>query len=76
MPLFEADLIGVLADGQEAWLDIENARLVTAGREYELGRLPAFVKQIRDEGGIVAFFQRYGRFPGEMQDAPVGENHV
>ena len=65
IPLFEADLTGDVADGEEATLDIEASRLLTAHGVHDLPPQPEFVQQIQREGGIVAYYQRYGRFPGE-----------
>ena len=64
--LVEADLTDVVADGQPARLDLENARLITDPDIIELPRPPAFVADIRAAGGIVAYVQRYHRFPGEV----------
>jgi methanogen homoaconitase small subunit len=65
IPLFEADLTGQVADGQEAHLDLEGGKLVTARGTLDLPRPPAFVEEIQAEGGIVAYYKRYRRFPGE-----------
>ena len=65
IPLFEADLTDQIADGEQVVLDIDAAQLVTPNGVYELGELPEFVQQIRREGGIVAFYRKHGRFPGE-----------
>ncbi|MGC9522558.1 MAG: homoaconitate hydratase [Anaerolineae bacterium] len=65
IPLFQDDLTDKLVDGQPARLDPEEAQLITDGRVYALPKPPAFVGEIREAGGIVAYFQRYRRFPGE-----------
>ena len=65
IPLFELDLTDRVDDGAEAMLDLANLQLVTPEAVYELPSPPPFVAQIRAEGGIVAYFQRYQRFPGE-----------
>ncbi len=65
IPLFEADLTELVADGERATLHLEPPRLTTAQTAYPLPRPPAFVEEIRAEGGIVAYVQRYRRFPGE-----------
>jgi methanogen homoaconitase small subunit len=68
IPLFEADLSGVVEDGLEASLDLEQGRLVTEQEVYTLPRPPAFVLAIKAVGGIVPYYQKYRRFPGESPD--------
>ena len=65
IPLFETDLTREVADGEQVTLDIEASRLLTPSGAYDLPPQPAFVQQIQREGGIVAYYQRYNRFPGE-----------
>jgi methanogen homoaconitase small subunit len=69
IPLFEADLTDQLADGDEVELDLEAAQLRTAHGALDLPRPPAFVEAIQREGGIVAYYQRHGRFPLEVDGA-------
>jgi len=69
IPLFEADLTDQLADGDEVELDLEASQLRTAHGTLGLPRPPAFVEAIQQEGGIVAYYQRYGRFPAEVNGA-------
>lgn len=66
IPLFVADLTQQVSDGQAAHLDPADACLTTEDGCIELPRPPAFVQQIQAEGGIVAYYQRYHRFPGEQ----------
>jgi len=66
MALFEADLTARIRDGDEVALDLPGSKLVVAATTYALPQLPEFVQQIQREGGIVAFYRRYGRFPGEV----------
>ncbi len=68
LPLFEADLTDRVTDGEQVTLDMEQARLIAESGTYELPRPPEFVQQIQREGGIVAYYRRYGRFPGENDD--------
>jgi methanogen homoaconitase small subunit len=75
IPLFEAELTAEIADGERVDLDLEAARLITADGPIDLPQPPAFVRQIQREGGIVPFYQRYRRFPGEAPDAPAGGPH-
>lgn len=65
IPLFELDLTDRVNDGDQARLDLANLQLVTPAAAYELPSPPPFVAHIRAEGGIVAYFRRHQRFPGE-----------
>jgi methanogen homoaconitase small subunit len=69
IPMFEADLTGQLADGDEVELDLAASQLRAARGTLDLPRPPAFVEAIQREGGIVAYYQRYGRFPAEVDSA-------
>ena len=66
--LFEADLTGVVADGDMVHLDLAQGQLATADQVYALPRPPAFVLAIKAEGGIIPYYQKYQRFPGESPD--------
>lgn len=65
--LYEADLAGQVSDGDEATLDLIAGQLITASGVFNLPRPPEFVRHIQAEGGIVAYYRRYGRFPGETR---------
>jgi methanogen homoaconitase small subunit len=65
IPLFEADLTAKVADGEQVTVDPERSQLITAHGTYDLPHPPEFVQQIQREGGIVAYYQRFGHFPGE-----------
>jgi len=65
IPLFEADLTEALEDGQEVTLDLSVPMLQTAEETYPLPTPPAFVRRIWEAGGIVEYYRRTGRFPGE-----------
>jgi methanogen homoaconitase small subunit len=69
IPLFEADLTGQLADGDEVELDLAASQLHTTHGTIDLPRPPAFVEAIQREGGVIAYYQRYGRFPAEVDGA-------
>ena len=69
IPLFEADLTCEIADGEQVTLDLGMPQLLTPHGAYDLPRPPEFVQQIQSEGGIVAYYRRYGRFPGEVDAA-------
>jgi methanogen homoaconitase small subunit len=75
IPLFEADLTAALADGDRVALDLEAAQVITADGTLTLPHPPAFVRQIQREGGIVPFYQKYRRFPGEGAGSPAGGPH-
>lgn len=66
IPLFEADLTSQVVDGARAQLDLASSTLTTDSASFNLPRPPAFVAEIQAEGGIVAYVQRYQRFPGEL----------
>jgi methanogen homoaconitase small subunit len=65
IPCFEADLTGVLRDGQEVDLDLASGRLTADGETIQLPAPPAFLQEVWAAGGIVPFYKQYGRFPGE-----------
>ena len=65
IPLFMADLTAEVADGDRVALNPERAELITDGGRIKLPQPPAFVRQIQNEGGIIPFYQKYRKFPGE-----------
>jgi methanogen homoaconitase small subunit len=65
IPLFEADLPAEVADGAAATLDIATGQLHAAGGLIALPPPPAFVREVWEAGGIVAYVRRHGRFPGQ-----------
>ncbi len=65
LPLFQTNLTSDVNDGDRASLNLQSAQLTTSERVFDLPRPPAFIEDIQAEGGIVAFYQRYHRFPGE-----------
>jgi len=65
IPLFEADLTRQVVNGAVARLDLTNAELHTGDTSFNLPQPPAFVAEVQAEGGIVPYFLRYHRFPGE-----------
>lgn len=67
LPLFEADLTGKVRDGDLARIDLAGGRLETSRGVFELPPPPAFVLDILDAGGIVAYYKRSGRFPGQRK---------
>ncbi len=66
IPCFTADLSAQLRDGQEVELNLAEGRIFTDdGRTITLPPPPAFLREVWAAGGIVPFYRRYGRFPGE-----------
>lgn len=65
IPLFEAPWTDEIADGEEVTLDVPGSQLVTAHGAYPLPTPPDFLQEIWREGNIVAYYRKYGRFPGE-----------
>jgi len=65
IPAFEADLTGVVEDGDEVSLDMETGVLTRGVETFQLPPAPEFLREALKEGSILAFFKRYGRFPGE-----------
>jgi methanogen homoaconitase small subunit len=68
LPLFQTDLTGYVSDGDEVSLNLDSAQLKTNQQTIQLLLPPAFVQDIQAEGGVVAYYQRYHRFPGEESE--------
>ncbi|GAA5512146.1 homoaconitase small subunit [Deinococcus carri] len=66
IPAFEADLTKVLQDGDEVSLDVETGVLTRGVDTFQLPPPPDFLREALREGSILAFFKKYGRFPGEQ----------
>ena len=64
LPLFEVDL-RELGDGASVALDREDGSLVASGRRIELPRPNEFARELWNAGGLIPYFARHGRFPGE-----------
>ena len=56
IPCFEADLTGVLRDGQEVEFELATGRLVADGQTIQLPPPPAFLQEVWAAGGIVPFY--------------------
>ena len=69
IPCFEAELTGVLSDGQEVDFDLATGRLSADGQSIQLPPPPAFLQEVWAAGGIVPYYKRYGRFPGQAERA-------
>jgi len=66
IPVFvSATLAESLTDGEQVTLDTGTGRLTSQSGSHELPAPPAFVREILDAGGIVAYVRSTGHFPGE-----------
>ncbi|MDF1513633.1 MAG: homoaconitate hydratase, partial [Anaerolineae bacterium] len=66
IPLFQTDLTNLVSDGEFVSLNLETAQLKTPQQLIQLPQPPAFIRNIQAEGGIVAYYQRYHKFPGAL----------
>ena len=65
IPAFEADLTGVLQDGDEVSLDMVTGELRRGADVFQLPPAPEFLREALAEGSILAYYKKYQRFPGE-----------
>lgn len=66
IPCFTADLTTTLRDGEQVELNVAEGLILTeTGARIELPPPPAFLREVWAEGGIVPFYRKYRRFPGE-----------
>ncbi len=65
IPCFEADLTGLLRDGQIVDFDVATGRLVADGELIQLPAPPEFLREVWAAGGIVPYYKQHGRFPGQ-----------
>ncbi|NTV04377.1 homoaconitate hydratase [bacterium] len=66
IPCFTADLTGQLSDGQEVDMNLEDGLIITAdGQRIALPPPPVVLREVWAAGGIVPFYRKHGRFPGE-----------
>jgi methanogen homoaconitase small subunit len=71
IPLFEApEIVAGLQDGDPVRLDLAGQRVLLersdgGETEYPLPELPSFAQDILNEGGIVPYVRKFGRFPGQ-----------
>jgi len=64
LPLFEApEVVAAVQDGDLADLDMEHWKLHVGEQTWQLPQPPVFFRQILEAGGIVAYVQKYQRFP-------------
>ncbi len=63
LPLFEADLTDQVSDGDEAVLILDRFELLVGDRCIALPAPAPWVREVWENGGILAYYARYGRFP-------------
>jgi methanogen homoaconitase small subunit len=64
IPCFTADLREQLSDGDEVSFDVASGTIVRAdGQTLQLPAPAPWMRDVWDEGGIVPFYRRHGRFP-------------
>ena len=61
--IFELDLTDRLADGDQVRLDLDAPAIETESERIALPQPPAWLRDVWREGGIVAYYRRYGRLP-------------
>ncbi len=64
LPLFELDLQQI-ADGTPCELDLDRCVMQVGGDEIHLPAPPEFVREIWRAGGVIPYYLKHGRFPGE-----------
>ena len=65
IPTFEADLMGVLEDGDQVTLDLSTGELRRGAEIFQLPPAPEFLREALSEGSILEFYKKHQRFPGE-----------
>jgi methanogen homoaconitase small subunit len=66
IPLFEADLVGKVVDGEQVEVDMEGCRILRAdGTALALTPPPEFVREIWEAGSTVDYYRRFRRLPGQ-----------
>lgn len=67
IPCFTADLTGTLYDSQQVELNVERGLIITAeGTRIELPPPAVFMREVWNAGGIVPYYRKYAKFPGEQ----------
>jgi methanogen homoaconitase small subunit len=59
LPIVEADICDAVQKGDVIEVDLDTGRVIAGGRAYESTRLPDFLQEILNAGGLVAY--RRGR---------------
>ncbi len=65
LPLFEVELRGRVAEGQEAEVDLEKPALVLSGQDLALPAPPSWVQEVWRAGGMIDYYRSHGRLPLE-----------
>ena len=63
LPLFQAELVAQAADGSQAQLDRNAGALVIGETAYRLPAPPTWLRQVWDEGGVIAYYLNHGHLP-------------
>jgi methanogen homoaconitase small subunit len=62
----DTDVTDALSDGEMITFDMNAGRITRAGGEtFQLTPPPAFLQEALQEGSILNYYRKYGRFPGE-----------
>ncbi|WP_337869237.1 homoaconitate hydratase [Meiothermus sp.] len=65
MPFEAPEVVEALQDGDEVELEFEQGVLRRGAETFRLTPPPAFLLEALKEGSILAYYRKYGRFPGE-----------
>ena len=66
IPAFESERVpDTLLDGDEVQFNLENGIIQRGEETFRLDPPPAFLREALAEGSILAYYKKYGRFPGE-----------
>lgn len=66
IPAFTSDTVpDALADGDTVTFDLPSGTLTRGDEVFALEPPPAFLQEALQEGSILAFYRKHGRFPGE-----------
>lgn len=68
MPFEAPEVVEALEDGDEVELDFERGILLRGTESFQLRPPPAFLLEALEEGSILEYYRKYGRFPGEGFD--------
>lgn len=63
---FETSAADHLADGDTVEIDLDTSTLTTEDGVITLPAPPSWVRDVWREGGLIAYLQRHGTFPGEV----------
>ncbi len=63
LPLFQVDLTRQVNDGDQALLDRNAGTLAVGETVLRLPAPPTWLRQVWDEGGVIAYYLEHGRLP-------------